>query len=154
MSQFVSYEENEILWMQSLESFLLSVTYNGLDKHTSVLRYIASLSGGWKVVAPREIVHQNSWDKLSVHPDSSWIIRSLDHHKYLANGQVYDLCHNPFSLTLCLSLFLSLSIYLSIYLSLSICLCLAYSFPFSIKDVTCFWEVSLNKCISPNLTII
>ncbi len=71
-------------------------------------------------MAPREIVHLNSWDKLIDHLDNSWIILSQDPHKYLANGQVYD----PV-------------VTLSHSFSLSV-LPTPHSFPFSIKDVSCF----------------
>jgi hypothetical protein len=85
----------------------------------TVVWYIVSLLDGWNIVAFREI---RPSEILGISPVfiliNSRIIPSLNPHKYLANGQVYDQCRNPFSPTLCLSLstcslsFFSLSVLL------------------------------------------
>ena len=130
----------QMFWTKQLEK--LKTYFSNIKLFRNKLWYIVSLSDGWKVVAPREIVHWNSGDKLNVHFYNSSIILSLDHQKCLAIAKfmTHATTHShPHSA--------SLSLYLSDLLT-------PHSFLFRIKDVSCFWEASLNKHISSNKVLI
>ncbi len=138
---FVSYEENELLWMHTQFPFLFNLD---LKYYSGYSQDFVRVYDGYATCHARNVpctcLDQIDADRgIVTMSESHKLIPSWSYQMYFSNCSFYDWCYPFLSPTRCLSHTLSLCLSA---ISLS-----SPTFPFDIKCCPTIWWVSINKRI-------